>query len=103
MEVEVKTLTGETTNIRVDRDETVKEFKSRIQLTSISLPCNLQELYYNGEALDNESMMKECNIEDGSQVDVRMKTECLELSELEYSSIQQSESSQKSTPFCNFC
>ena len=102
MDVQVKTLTGQTTNVRIDRNDTVREFKSRIQLTSISYPSHLQELYYNGEALDNEAMIKECDIEDGAQVDVRMKVELgREISN--HSSRPQSESSQKGTSCCAFC
>ena len=102
MDVQVRTLTGQKTNIRIARDDTVREFKSRVQLTSISYPSHLQELYYNGEVLDNDAMMKECDITDGAQVDVRMKVELgKDLSGP--SSRPQSESSQKGSSCCVFC
>lgn len=102
MDVQVKTLTGQTTNIRVARDDTVKEFKTRIQLTSISYPSHLQELYYNGEVLDNEAMLKEYDVTDGAQVDVRMKVELgTDLSGPH--SKPQSASSQKGSSCCAFC
>ena len=75
MDVQVKTLTGQTTSVHISEEDTVKDFKSRIALTSISYPSHLQELYFNGEVLNNSSVLKDCNVTDGAQVDVRMKVE----------------------------
>ena len=105
MEVHVKTLTGQTTSVRITEEDTVQEFKSRIALTSISYPSHLQELYFNGEVLNNSTVLKECKVTDGAQVDVRMKVE-LGRDTSKKGSISNSGSvAQEGTPgvWCCFC
>ena len=69
------TLTGQTTPVRISEEDTVLELKSKIALTSISYPSHLQELFFNGEVLNNSNLLKEYKLTDGAKVDVRMKVE----------------------------
>ena len=74
----IKTLTGETIDIKVSPNDSIKKIKEEIDKKTNILPRN-QKLMFNGKELNDNGTIKESNIENNSTIHLILRLTSIEI------------------------